>query len=97
MIRPIAAFILNFQEGQGNSINSQMSKEKQLLFIRNYVPFQWRQLIQVWRSLENNKGKAKDTDEIDINASLKNYTKRAFGTTHLSHLQAKPNCFNYAY
>ena len=69
---------LNFQEGQGDSINSQMSKGKQLLFIRNYVPFQWRQLIQVWRGLQNNKGKAKDTDEIDINASLKKLYEKGF-------------------
>ena len=69
---------LNFQEGQGSSINSQASREKQLLFVRNYVPFQWRQLIQVWRSLQNNKGEAKATSEIDITASLKKLHEKGF-------------------
>jgi len=65
------SLFLNFQSGAGTGKYSHKKVEKSFLFIQNYIPFQWRQLRQVWRFFKSNKGESVATDEIDINASLK--------------------------
>jgi len=62
---------LNFQSEGGTGKYSHKKVEKSFLFVQNFIPFQWRQLRQVWRFLKSSKGERVATDEIDINASLK--------------------------
>ncbi len=69
---------LNFQEGGGESIQGKPLLDKSLLLVQNYVPFQWRNLIQIWRRLKDRKEIGAQTHDIDIQASVQKMTRNGF-------------------
>lgn len=69
---------LNFQAGGGESMQAKPLIDKSLLLVRDYIPFQWRELIQIWRRLKDRKGASASTDEIDMEASVQKMNREGY-------------------
>ena len=74
----IPLLYLNFQEGGGESMQGKPLTDKSLLLVRNYIPFQWRELIQVWRRLKDRKGASTWSDDIDMEASVQKMNSEGY-------------------
>lgn len=69
---------LNFQEGGGEKLSGQPLIDKSLLLVQHYVPFQRRQLVQIWRKLKKRDGCDIPTNEIDLTATLQKMQREGY-------------------